>query len=226
MQARSDVCERSVVGPLDVCGDRIYFFFQAEDGIRDVAVTGVQTCALPISLQPSSSPPLQRAESIVLLPFENRHWPASSRKHACPAMSLDTVSTWTEEAATTTQTTFLPGLSGSLEFLSGRWADRSQPKSYGFAKKPALFPASSLKHWSRPEGFSQRSSGIRRVIALSLAYWPAAGPASPNSALDALRNVKTNGQLKLRRLPEEAGGAHAAPCSPPGGGQSCGGGGR
>src|SRR2546429_52780 len=25
-----------------------YFFFQAEDGIRDVAVTGVQTCALPI----------------------------------------------------------------------------------------------------------------------------------------------------------------------------------
>src|SRR2546429_660419 len=26
------------------------FFFQAEDGIRDVAVTGVQTCALPIFL--------------------------------------------------------------------------------------------------------------------------------------------------------------------------------
>src|SRR2546429_2743855 len=27
----------------------LVFFFQAEDGIRDVAVTGVQTCALPIS---------------------------------------------------------------------------------------------------------------------------------------------------------------------------------
>src|SRR2546422_9819271 len=26
----------------------LIFFFQAEDGIRDVAVTGVQTCALPI----------------------------------------------------------------------------------------------------------------------------------------------------------------------------------
>src|SRR5690349_22454686 len=26
----------------------IYFFFQAEDGIRDLYVTGVQTCALPI----------------------------------------------------------------------------------------------------------------------------------------------------------------------------------
>src|SRR5215813_8600652 len=27
----------------------IFFFFQAEDGIRDADVTGVQTCALPIS---------------------------------------------------------------------------------------------------------------------------------------------------------------------------------
>src|SRR5690349_24542230 len=26
----------------------LYFFFQAEDGIRDLYVTGVQTCALPI----------------------------------------------------------------------------------------------------------------------------------------------------------------------------------
>src|SRR5947209_15245792 len=28
----------------------IIFFFQAEDGIRDIGVTGVQTCALPIYL--------------------------------------------------------------------------------------------------------------------------------------------------------------------------------
>src|SRR5699024_11320200 len=33
-----------IVGPAFVC-----FFFQAEDGIRDRNVTGVQTCALPIS---------------------------------------------------------------------------------------------------------------------------------------------------------------------------------
>src|SRR5256886_4197446 len=37
------------------CGGRhvmflfFFFFFQAEDGIRDLTVTGVQTCALPIS---------------------------------------------------------------------------------------------------------------------------------------------------------------------------------
>src|SRR5205085_5993504 len=29
--------------------DVVVFFFQAEDGIRDLTVTGVQTCALPIS---------------------------------------------------------------------------------------------------------------------------------------------------------------------------------
>src|SRR5947208_12281727 len=36
---------------LSLCGifDYFFFFFQAEDGIRDDLVTGVQTCALPIS---------------------------------------------------------------------------------------------------------------------------------------------------------------------------------
>src|SRR3712207_8603709 len=29
----------------------LFFFFQAEDGIRDIGVTGVQTCALPILLE-------------------------------------------------------------------------------------------------------------------------------------------------------------------------------
>src|SRR2546428_5071405 len=38
---------------------RVFFFFQAEDGIRDFIVTGVQTCALPIS----SLPILQKAEN-------------------------------------------------------------------------------------------------------------------------------------------------------------------
>src|SRR5258706_7928857 len=31
------------------CGADVFFFFQAEDGIRYWSVTGVQTCALPIS---------------------------------------------------------------------------------------------------------------------------------------------------------------------------------
>src|SRR5256886_5917899 len=34
---------------------KVFFFFQAEDGIRDLTVTGVQTCALPISMDPAAS---------------------------------------------------------------------------------------------------------------------------------------------------------------------------
>src|SRR5205807_3815205 len=42
-----------------------FFFFQAEDGIRDYKVTGVQTCALPIS---TNTPPSGR---VLVMPFEN-----------------------------------------------------------------------------------------------------------------------------------------------------------
>src|SRR5256884_4555050 len=43
------------------CSNWLFFFFQAEDGIRDVAVTGVQTCALPIWWGgPVAGPPLGR----------------------------------------------------------------------------------------------------------------------------------------------------------------------
>src|SRR5690606_40531412 len=41
------------------------FFFQAEDGIRDFHVTGVQTCALPIYPAPGGRP--------VRLPVQARH---------------------------------------------------------------------------------------------------------------------------------------------------------
>src|SRR2546430_7374369 len=44
MPAPDALCENSS------CRDEsVFFFFQAEDGIRDLTVTGVQTCALPIS---------------------------------------------------------------------------------------------------------------------------------------------------------------------------------
>src|SRR3989475_4299559 len=46
----------------------VFFFFQAEDGIRDLTVTGVQTCALPIlRRRPPRTSPFQ-AESPSLPP--------------------------------------------------------------------------------------------------------------------------------------------------------------
>src|SRR3712207_7579802 len=43
----------------------IFFFFQAEDGIRDIGVTGVQTCALPIY-------PARRVDTYGVAPDEGR----------------------------------------------------------------------------------------------------------------------------------------------------------
>src|SRR3712207_9215315 len=47
-----------------------FFFFQAEDGIRDIGVTGVQTCALPISVAGAHLRKGRPAEEIVALAEE------------------------------------------------------------------------------------------------------------------------------------------------------------
>src|SRR5437762_12857956 len=52
------------------------FFFQAEDGIRDTSVTGVQTCALPIS-------------STVVLRLEWPHPPGMRNMHAFGQSGVD-----------------------------------------------------------------------------------------------------------------------------------------
>src|SRR2546428_7859181 len=49
----------------------VFFFFQAEDGIRDLIVTGVQTCALPIC--PRSAMIRTRSS------FDIRAWPSTPR---------------------------------------------------------------------------------------------------------------------------------------------------
>src|SRR5437762_11743945 len=45
------------------------FFFQAEDGIRDTSVTGVQTCALPISVIEHRQPIEVRRDTDAAWPF-------------------------------------------------------------------------------------------------------------------------------------------------------------
>src|SRR5205085_4571095 len=43
-----------------------FFFFQAEDGIRDLTVTGVQTCALPICMKASVTRPVSAWRSVTV----------------------------------------------------------------------------------------------------------------------------------------------------------------
>src|SRR2546427_7575687 len=63
-----DQCKRRWPG-MSVEIASLVFFFQAEDGIRDLTVTGVQTCALPISFgvgANSTGPCKQKAAATVL----------------------------------------------------------------------------------------------------------------------------------------------------------------
>src|SRR6266545_2425314 len=59
-----------------------FFFFQAEDGIRDKLVTGVQTCALPISWRTagssSSGAPRPRSGASPAAPSGNRRSPRTT----------------------------------------------------------------------------------------------------------------------------------------------------
>src|SRR5690349_2149353 len=56
----------------------VVFFFQAEDGIRDLYVTGVQTCALPICWCELLPPFVRAVRSVCWMPME----PASNIVHA------------------------------------------------------------------------------------------------------------------------------------------------
>src|SRR5256885_3333477 len=69
MQIMSEELSRLLVfGPVIIetgmCVVGCFFFFQAEDGIRDYKVTGVQTCALPI---------YDHGDVVILAAVEFRH---------------------------------------------------------------------------------------------------------------------------------------------------------
>src|SRR2546427_8254140 len=56
----------------DAAGDLVFFFFQAEDGIRDLTVTGVQTCALPISFDQAARRHTSFASVFVIPEIDDR----------------------------------------------------------------------------------------------------------------------------------------------------------
>src|SRR5256885_6211870 len=76
----------------------VFFFFQAEDGIRDYKVTGVQTCALPICRSTSAKAsrgrrarsPMSRPQKVTESDsgFSRLPWQTGQR---VPTMNLDTL---------------------------------------------------------------------------------------------------------------------------------------
>src|SRR3989440_4189619 len=76
--------KRLAVGVLrrDLITRFFFFFFQAEDGIRDLIVTGVQTCALPISAA------LARRNEVLRAMRSNHEISAAQYRRAISSASL------------------------------------------------------------------------------------------------------------------------------------------
>src|SRR5205807_4962615 len=77
--------EKMVKNNIEVTLLFYFFFFQAEDGIRDYKVTGVQTCALPISPHAPRSMPrrcMWRASSRLRWPISRlpMNWRSEERR--------------------------------------------------------------------------------------------------------------------------------------------------
>src|SRR5438270_8533159 len=64
-----------------------FFFFQAEDGIRDLTVTGVQTCALPISRHLRGAPAISQMRPAMDAVMKLTSDPASSARKPSRARS-------------------------------------------------------------------------------------------------------------------------------------------
>src|SRR5438270_3795901 len=128
-----------------------FFFFQAEDGIRDLTVTGVQTCALPIYLKVTSPPPA--------CGFVTLRWPAntaptsrclpSSWAAAMPNSCSPT--RFTSESAEPSSSTSVPG-----------WAARISSENRSVANwcsEPLAFSTLNVTRPSRPYGLRSSRAG-------------------------------------------------------------------
>src|SRR5687767_15748932 len=105
----------------------LYFFFQAEDGIRDKLVTGVQTCALPISwLMVIAGISLGRPALI-----------AACRAGFCP---WPAVSTWPRTTSDTSA-------ASTLARANPSWITRSEERRVG---KECRAPTSPYSQTEKP----------------------------------------------------------------------------
>src|SRR3989454_9759024 len=126
-----------------------FFFFQAEDGIRDYKVTGVQTCALPIygadrargaraRLPPRVGAPRVRAHDGRGLPGRVEHRHGAPRARADPARPVPGVELLREVA---------PGPRDAPPGARPRHARRARD---GTAARPELAGARAQGQWRRP----------------------------------------------------------------------------
>src|SRR2546426_2516175 len=123
-----------------------FFFFQAEDGIRDYKVTGVQTCALPISSWRSAGSARPRAARSNVPPPAERSAPAQNARPAPVTITARTVSSASAASKASTSSPSVVAVT-ALSF-SGRASVTSATPSatpYPISAKPIAARASGAE---------------------------------------------------------------------------------
>src|SRR6476620_10558488 len=102
-----------------------FFFFQAEDGIRDIGVTGVQTCALPIS---TYAPGLRswKTEAPSRLRGRARRWARRRPVRSASAITASLAAGIVQPRCRGATTIFPPG---SARFVVPDAIEKSRPRS-------------------------------------------------------------------------------------------------
>src|SRR6266853_3333814 len=129
------------------------FFFQAEDGIRDLTVTGVQTCALPISLRRSR-------ETLDV---------------DCPVDLYLTVGVGAANAGE-----LVVGGRGIAFVCVEHFTGRPNPETNGLGLAPHLLPlwiAHEVAHVVRYTSATSRAD-LRRIVAGQYDYWESGSRAT------------------------------------------------
>src|SRR3989441_11148739 len=166
----------------------MFFFFQAEDGIRDKLVTGVQTCALPISNQAF----LPVEDQVILDHLQGRHvvgvYPLLTDER-CWFLAADFDKTsWTDDVAAFVETCRVAGLPGAVErSRSGNgahvWFFFSAPVPATTARKMGCYlitETMSRRHQLSMESYDRLfpnqdtlpRGGFGNLIALPLQHGP------------------------------------------------------
>src|SRR3989449_1539722 len=124
-----------------------FFFFQAEDGIRDVAVTGVQTCALPISsgFSPRSPSPWSSSAS------RSRACPPRwiSRKACCSSTSRRSSASSAGRDASTVADDLLIPITADTDVVTARQRGRDLAAEAGFSSGDQTVIAAAISEITR-----------------------------------------------------------------------------
>src|SRR5206468_9767664 len=127
----------------------LFFFFQAEDGIRDLIVTGVQTCALPILARwagvQNVSRPMVRCHEISQITPTTALVDASTRALTCHGTVGARGGT---PLATVTETPFQ--LDGSVRAVYGfvkPWCFKQKPRSWRRRTLPSQSTSLPTLRW-------------------------------------------------------------------------------